>query len=382
MKKTLVMAMAAVCMMASCKKNPLPTPEDQTPVAVEFSTNRIDATVSQTKAPVTTWNGEKLHIYGFKVNRGTDGTQKDLGDERYTFDSPFINNVQADAPMGGGSDINVYRTGTEPYYYSINTNDVYDFYGYYYGDAHLGTVTMNDDAISYPVTITGTQDLMYATTDKTVDVAEATPGSTVAIHQAYGAWAARRGVHPTLNFKHALSQFKFSVKRGVGGYTGDLTIKSIDIVTPTQGTFTVVGENLGFVETPDAAGTQKVTTAPSTGLTLDEASEGDDASVFGDPLMIGPGKTSIKVVVTMQATDYTAGSGASNNEITHEMIIQSAALTGTGATTDMFKGGYSYDVTLIVYGPEQVKFDVTLADWTSGGTLVFDPDNGVVGPEA
>lgn len=387
MKKTLVLAMAAVCMMASCKKNPLPTPEDQTPVAVQFSTNRIDASVSQTKAPVTTWNGEKLYIYGFQVNRGNDGAQIALGAGRYTLASPFINNVDATAPTGADGAINVYRINTEPFYYSINTSDVYDFYGYYVGGDGVitGQATVANDVISYPVTIDGTQDLMYATTNKAQDITDASATDVVETYQAYGAWAARRGVHPTLNFEHALSQFNFKVKRGPGSFEGDLTITSIDIKTPRSGTFTVVGDvdDLGFNETPDDAGTQKVTTehTPATGLVLAKGVEGGEAQAFGTPLMIGPGKTQIEVTVTMTAANYTAGENSSG-EITHTMIIKSQNLTGVGATTDAFRAGHSYNVTLTVYGPEQVKFDVSLREWTPGGEVPYNPDDDNNAPAA
>lgn len=388
MKKTLVLAMAAVCMMASCKKNPLPTPEDQTPVAVQFSTNRIDASVTRTKAPVTEWNGEQLYIYGFQVNRGTNDAQIALGSGRYTLASPFINNVGATAPVGDDAGaINVYRIESEPFYYSINTSDVYDFYGYYVGGDGVitGQATLANDVISYPVTINGTQDLMYAKTNKAQDITDASATGVVEIYQAYGAWAARRGVHPTLNFEHALSQFNFKVKRGVGSFEGDLTITSIDIKTPINGTFTVVGDvdDLGFNETPDNEGTQKVRTehTPASGLVLTEAVEGGEAQAFGTPLMIGPGKTQIEVTVTMTAANYTAGENSSG-KITHTMIIKSQNLSGEGATTDAFRAGYSYDVTLIVYGPEQVNFDVSLRDWDWGGYVDYNPDDDNNAPAA
>jgi hypothetical protein len=348
---------------------------------VQFSANRIDASVAQTRAAVDAWTGaEQLKIYGFKVERSDAGSQVALGSGRYNLTTPFIDNVTAASPATGlTGEITVYRTGSEPFYYSIVTDDVYDFYGYYYGDAQLGTATKNADVISYPVTINGTQDLMYATTDKAQDVSEATAGNTVAVHQAYGAWAARRGVHPTLNFQHALSQFNFKVKRGSGSYTGKLTIKSIDIITPTEGTFTVVGTTPGFVETADATGAQKVTTA--TDLELARDTEGQPAVAFGTPLMIGPGKDAITIVVNMEAENYTAGENNSN-VIVHQMTIPFSSLSNTVANATKFDKGHSYEVTLIVYGPEQVKFDVNLAPWVSGGDVEFDPDNGTVGPAA
>ena len=66
MKKILFIAIAAICVVAGCKKNPVPVPEDDSPVAVQFSTRTIDASVTRTKAAVTSWTGnENLYVYGF-----------------------------------------------------------------------------------------------------------------------------------------------------------------------------------------------------------------------------------------------------------------------------------------------------------------------------
>ncbi len=374
MKKLFVFAIAATCVVAACNKNPLPTPEDETPVAVQFNTKTIDASVTRTKAAIDAWTGnEDLYVYGFAVNRqggADDGAQITLGSGRYDLNNPFINNVSAKSPSQGTVlDVdNPNGEAGEPFYYDINTSVVYDFYGYYYGDAELGDAVKADDAITYPVTIDGTQDLLYATTDKATDVQKDDQGR-VAEHQAYGSWAARRGVQPTLNFQHALSQFTFNVKKGVGSYSGILTVEEIQIVGSNKGNLTVVGENLGYVAAADDDQNDSFKLS-----SLNIVPETNDYSSVQGALMVAPNQASVTVKVTMGATLYSPNDG----KIVYEFELPANSIQGKTA----FLAGESYTVNIIVYGPEEVKFEVSLAQWTDGGTINYDPDNDNNAPAA
>lgn len=378
MKKLFVFAIAATCVVAACNKNPLPTPEDETQVAVQFNTKNIEASVTKTKAPITGWDGSQtLYIYGFAVNRqgGTDnGAQIGLGSGRYTLNSPFINNVSAVSPLAGESAINVYNPqggATEPFYYDINTSVVYDFYGYYFGDAtlHKDKVIMADDAITYPVTIDGTQDLLYATTNKEEDLK-----TGVEEHQAYGAWAARRGVQPTLNFQHALSQFTFLIKRGQGSYNGELTVQNVQILGSNEGNFTVVGATPGYVAATDTDMTDSFILPGNSGssaIVLD--SNTSDYLPVDGALMVAPEQETIRVKVTLKASNYSPNEGV----IVYEFDLKATDVKkdSQSANITKFAAGHSYTAKVIVYGPEEVEFDVTLGDWVEGGEVEYDPDN-------
>ncbi|MBO7321281.1 MAG: fimbrillin family protein [Bacteroidales bacterium] len=382
MKKLFVFAIAATCVVAACNKNPLPTPEDETPVAVQFNTKTIDASVTRTKAAIETWTGkEELHIYGFAVNREggkDDGAQIALGSGRYDLNNPFINDVKASSPASGTTGaINVYAQGTEPFYYDINTSVVYDFYGYYYGDAELEAAVKANDAIAYPITIDGTQDVMYATTDKKEDV----KNSQVAEHQAYGAWAARRNVQPTLNFKHALSQFTFQIKRGNGSYSGDLTVQSVQIIGSNKGNLTVVGATPGYVAATDDNMNDSFTLTGN--MTLTPTST--DYTPVNGALMVAPDQEKVRVKVTLTATNYSPNGGV----IVYEFDLQAKDLlrkdgnnNNESAGATKFEAGKSYRADIIVYGPEEVEFDVTLDSWQNGGWVEYDPDNDNNAPAA
>ena len=47
-----------------------------------------------------------------------------------------------------------------------------------------------------------------------------------------------------------------------------------------------------------------------------------------------------------------------------------------GLTT--FEAGKTYDVTIIVYGMEQIEVTAELKDWEEGGSVVIDPDQDMI----
>lgn len=383
MKKALVLAIAAICMVAACKKSTVPTPEDESPVAVKFNTKTIDASVTKTKAPVTVWDGNQdLYIYGFEVQRNGVGEQIALGEGRYELSSPFIDGktVLAKSPTSGNNSISVIKVGTEPYYYSTNTNVVYDFYAYYFGgaDREEEPNISTTDQVSYSMEIDGTNDLMWATCNKENDVNEGDKTGNpqvpvVQTYQAYGAWAARRGVHPTLIFNHALTQFKFQIKRGKGGYSEGFEVTKIEILGSNKGEFIVVGEEPKYIATavsnenpkhsfahPYFDGTNGVAFAKT-------AEEATGYTEVGNCLMVAPDQPSVEVKFTMDFPDYSG-----DNTMTFEVSPESGN----------FLPGKSYTIKVIVYGPEAVNFDVTLTDWTDGGSVSYDPDEGNSAPQA
>lgn len=385
MKKTLLFAIAAICMVAACKKSPVPTPEDESPVAVQFNTKTIEASVTKTKAPVTAWSGsEDLFIYGFEVQRNGDGKQFTLGSGRYNLESPFIDAVKAKSPSGSATAIDVYANSNsnpqEPFYYDINTSVVYDFYGYYLGTATTESAVKGGDAITYPVTIDGTQDLMWATCNKESDVEKGDKTGNplvpvVQTHQAYGAWAARRGVQPTLNFEHALSQFTFQIKKGQGSYEGNLTVTKIQIIGSNKGNFTVVGNSLGYVAAEDTDETDSfILDGKSSGTNIVFTPQsGNDYLPVDGALMVAPNQETIKIKVSLSASQYSPNGGVIEYEF--DLNAKQVKLEGNGANITKFAAGNSYVVKIIVYGPEQVDFEVSLADWVTGGEIEYDPDS-------
>ena len=209
----------AVAMMAACAKEApqasvpsvLAPAENAEQMEVKFHSNVTASVQSKAQGGVDAWNGaQNLHIYGF---------QRQSGAVDYTAVEPFINNVPAASPDEGAADygIVVNNADKKPFYYVGNYT--YDFYGYYVDD--LVAVPQTDaDGVYLNLELTGGEDVMLAKAVPATDVQKAKDNgvfkgdATWKDGYAYSAYAARRGVQPSLTFKHQLVRFTFQITSG------------------------------------------------------------------------------------------------------------------------------------------------------------------------
>ena len=387
MKKLYVyVALAAMGVMAACSKNDNVDPQgnggntvidDNSPVAVELGVSGVNLDVnvtpkSKAAGALDTWNSQALYIYAF------DRTEDDFTTVA------FIDNVQGTAPAAStpdpqpGDTLGVITLTNpaypgEPFYYSGST--VYDFYGYYIDDAAVesavsaGAVVPTETATSIyvPFRINGTQDLMVAKADPAVDVEGAT--ETVESTRAYSAYAARRGVQPTLRFRHLLSRFNFEIKPGAAS-ADNVTVDSIALVSKVEGELVVVSanaEDLGLnniVEgTLDTLCLPGIAAEGVKTATFDAESDKDNQTptVVGTNLLVIPGETSYELLVWL-----------SNDNGDSPIAPQVAQVTLPGSAT--FDAGKVYTVTIMIYGLESVEVSASLTGWQDGGTVTIDPD--------
>ena len=391
MKKLYVyVALAAMGVMAACSKNDNVDPQgnggntvidDNSPVAVELGVSGVNLDVnvtpkSKAAGALDTWNSQALYIYAF------DRTEDDFKT------AAFIDNVQGTAPAAStpdpqpGDTLGVITLTNpaypgEPFYYSGST--VYDFYGYYIDDAAVesavsaGAVVPTETATSIyvPFRINGTQDLMVAKADPAVDVEGAT--ETVESTRAYSAYAARRGVQPTLRFRHLLSRFNFEIKPGAAS-ADNVTVDSIALVSKVEGELVVVSANAedlglnniveGTLDTlclPGIAAEGVKTETFNSGLSKEEQT----SKAVGTNLLVIPGETSYELLVWL-----------SNDNGDSPIAPQVAQVTLPGSAT--FDAGKVYTVTIMIYGLESVEVSASLTGWQDGGTVTIDPDEDMI----
>ena len=190
------------------------------------------------------WAGQNINVFMFTKDKNTKKTTLNLTDisadptssHNYLYNNTamvtpgsaenLIPNMGATATVASGEAM--IKDGTVQYY-PIEGN--FDFFGYRVDDAaKTGTADMPgvDDSgtnkWTVPFTIDGSQDLMSTkaelTTTQTSDMGTLRPDDY------YSAYAARKGVHPTLTFNHLLSRLQFSVKAGkdnAAGYEAEVT---------------------------------------------------------------------------------------------------------------------------------------------------------------
>lgn len=402
MKKYLLLAVAAVAVTVGCSKKGMQTEgqiDDTTIEAVKFNIDAPSLVVTKTKGvgSVDEWNNAlKLHILGY--DRETTDFKKE---------NALIPDVEVDAPVSGTEGLLTVKQTTkdpdnpaneqqESYYYKNSTN--YDFYGYFVDDATTGAVeyaTRTNGGVYFDVTIDGTQDLMAAKANQAYDVAAS--GGKVNKNQAYSAYAARRGVHPTLKFKHLLSRFNFYVV--AGSSQGEMTrVTGITIDSKTEAKFTVA---------PDVALAPTGTKTPIAikNVPYDSKNDSDATDDFAEETPYAGHKDAVSgsyeltddKIAAILENEYGKVNGCvmvMSGETEHEINIETRLVnsylpvdsqkhtieaadikTADGSTLTKFLPGYQYDVILTIYGPEEIMITAVLSEWKEGGNTLVDPDD-------
>lgn len=388
MKKVLTICAVAAMVAACAKETPMDsqasviTPEEiGEEMPVMFNSNVTASVQTKAQGGVDAWNNaQTLYVYGF---------QREAGDIDYTTAVPFINNVETVSPEEGvaGNSIEVLDSDGKPFYYVGNYT--YDFYGYYVDDLNVEPIAQAD-GIYIPVTLTGGEDIMLAKADPATDVQKAKDAGVFKGEAswndgyAYSAYAARRGVQPSLTFKHQLVRFTFQIISGTNYETaGDpeknLYIKDLTMSARNSAQLCVAGKNLGLTsiqselaELPlrslvDGQLTDlQVYEVPSADAEIEEGS-----NVIGESLMVIP-------------NDYVAGGDAypmslvmeqAGKTITYPVDLKFSSVTGAPSGQTQFTAGYSYRVTVKVYGLEQVELSAELEPWLPGGDIEINTDD-------
>lgn len=442
MKKYLFFAAAAVFMAAGCSKSgpkaELQFPEDDgSPVPIIFNSN-VSSVSTKSQGAIgydenNGWNGKQtLYIYGFTKN--TDGTETI---ENITA-TPYIDCRPSSSPASGlYGEIDVRDGNNEPYYY--NGYDVYKFYAYYIDDAK---VSYNEKGQPVPIVdavagtmsldfkIDGGQDIMIAQTYPTLDLNaakkaaddelaaatgndEAVAAATKKVEELanietkyksiiYSSYTSRRGINPTLVFKHQLSRFVFEIIANDETTANSIKIQSLTLGANNKGTLVFVGNDYAdseygkrdsttriinaatsiveedgdkaYVDTNNntldlAALSLKRKGADGNLVPLEEYSPKVDPEQIGESIMVIPAE-SYPLLLTMSQD------GVTQTPTPVEYIITPSDVKAkNGAIVTAFEAGKQYLVKIKVYSLEKIDFNVELTQWDEVGEIPINPDN-------
>lgn len=397
--KKFMLVLTAAAMVAACSKDDrkpqtsFEVPEEGgAPQALVLTTNVKAAVEVKSQGGVDKWNAaQNLHVYGYqRIKGGID----------YTIATPFVDNVTAVSPAEGAADnsLAVYYPGTTDLYY-YDGNNSYDFYGFYVDELPVVPAAVAD-GILVPVTISGGEDIMVAKADPTADVDKAEeegfftrPATGWHDAYAYSAYAARRGIQPTLNFRHQLVRFRFYIVSGsefdtVGDPDKNLVVKGLSVASRYIADLCVAGDNIGLrniseqtaplaLRTLDPATNQLVDLVPYE-VPSKEVVITDESNLLGESLMVIPNEP-----VEGQVDSYTINVtmtqfGSENNLPLRLSISDVKDENGDPVTQQQFTAGYSYKVYVKVVGLEDVQISAQLEPWVDGGKVDIDSD---VAPE-
>ena len=357
-------------MLAGCQKteisgNQSNVIDDSKPVAMQFGVNAPSFQVTKTKAAVDAWSETEVFVYGLE-NTSSDA---------YTvvIDNYSTTVVDSETPLAIYQD----EATQAPYFYT--EGKTYDFFGYHLGEATQDPAKpeLTDNKVTFAVTFDGSNDVMYAYTDKDEDILK-DQTAQVMTKDVYSAWAARRNVQPTLVFDHALTRFNFYV-RGMNEKSSKVQIESISAKSVLSGNLTVVAkENAGLGFVADASATAAdvfLKNYDDSDFTPTPVVNGSTyvAGGEGASLILAPDMTQLPIVVKMSNIEYPAIT-IPNYEFTAKASDVRKTGLAENAGLTKFEKGTAYNIYINVYGPEEIVITAELTKWADGGDYTYDPD--------
>ena len=380
---------------------------------------RGTGTVGAVGEKENTWANQTVNVY--MLNKGTLELAK-FGED------PIYNNTVLTTPDGNASGIatELDKDGVAQYKYYPTTKTAFDFWGYRLDDANDTTATDQDgsataaaiknnkfvpytsgDSLLIGFKIDGTQDIMAGKAVPTEDEIIKCGGKD----NIYSAFAARRDVQPNIKFEHLLSRLNFQVLDGKKTETTDkdkavkvtgITVKSKatgKLVIAYQGevtTFANVSDQLIVDKDADSekdaallkelkvmqrdgsnlnanlVALQPVTPKWNNGMAM--------ATQVGEALLAIPAK---KYEITINLEQKVQVKGDKDHPTPDDYQIKkytyTADLKNTVNQEKGFEPGYSYNVTITVYGLSEIVITTTLIPWKDGGNIEMNPEDETFG---
>lgn len=381
---------------------------------------RGTGTVGAVGEKENTWANQTVNVY--MLNKGT----LDLA---MFGEDPIYKNTVLTTPNGNASGIATEfdTDGTTPLYkYYPTTKTAFDFWGYRLDDADVtaagdqeGSATaaaiennkfvpyISGDSLLIGFNIDGTQDIMAGKAVPTEkDITKCGGEDNI-----YSAFAARRDVQPNIKFEHLLSRLNFQVLDGKKTETTDpdkavkvtgITVKSKatgKLVIAYQGeatTFANVSDQLivdkDADSEKDAALLKDLKVMQRDGSNLNATLVALDpvtpkwnngtamATQVGEALLAIPADK-YEITINLKQRVQVKGDKKNPNE---ETDFQDKEYTYTADLKNTvnpkgFEPGYSYNVTITVYGLSEIVITTTLIPWKDGGNIEMNPEDETFG---
>ena len=381
---------------------------------------RGTGTVGAVGEKENTWANQTVNVY--MLNKGTLELAK-FGED------PIYDNTVLTTPADNASGIatELDEHGVAQYKYYPTTKTAFDFWGYRLDDANDTTATDQDgsataaaiknnkfvpytsgDSLLIGFKIDGTQDIMAGKAVPTEDEIIKCGGKD----NIYSAFAARRDVQPNIKFEHLLSRLNFQVLDGKKTETTDLdkavkvtgiTVKSKatgKLVIAYQGAETTF-ENVSDQLIVDKDADSEKDAALLKELKVKQRAEGapltqnlEDltpvtpkwnngmamATQVGEALLAIPADK-YKITINLKQKVQVKGDKGTPQEgdFEEKEYTYEADLKNTVNPEKGFEPGYSYNVTITVYGLSEIQITTTLTPWKDGGNIEMNPEDETFG---
>ena len=381
---------------------------------------RGTGTVGAVGEKENTWANQTVNVY--MLNKGTLELAK-FGED------PIYDNTVLTTPADNASGIasELDEHGVAQYKYYPTTKTAFDFWGYRLDDANDTTATDQDgsataaaiknnkfvpytsgDSLLIGFKIDGTQDIMAGKAVPTEDEIIKCGGKD----NIYSAFAARRDVQPNIKFEHLLSRLNFQVLDGKKTETTDedkaVKVTGITVKSKATGKLVIAyqGEATTFANVSDQLIVDKDADSEKDAALLKELkvkqrAEGapltqnlEDltpvtpkwnngmamATQVGEALLAIPADK-YKITINLKQKVQVKGDKGTPQEgdFEEKEYTYEADLKNTVNPEKGFEPGYSYNVTITVYGLSEIVITTTLIPWKDGGNIEMNPEDETFG---
>lgn len=380
---------------------------------------RGTGTVGAVGEKENTWANQTVNVY--MLNKGTLDLAK-FGDD------PIYDNTVLTTPADNASGIATELVeGKAQYKYYPTTKTAFDFWGYRLDDANKATGIEDQEGTDSKVAVTsgefvpytsgdslligfkidGTQDIMAGKAVPTEEEITKCGGED----NIYSAFAARREVQPNIKFEHLLSRLNFQVLAGAESTTNTKTgvnVTGITVKSKATGKLVIAyqGEATTFANVSDQLIVDKDADAEKDAALLKELKvmQRDGSNLNADLVALQPvtpkwnngmalatqvGEALLaipadKYEITINLKQRVQVKGDKNNpneetDFQDKEYTYTADLKNTVNPEKGFEPGYSYNVTITVYGLSEIKITTTLIPWKDGGNIEMNPEDETFG---
>ena len=384
---------------------------------------RGTGTVGAVGEKENTWAKQTVNVY--MLNKGT----LDLAMFGTTDPKPIYDNTVLTTPADNASGIasELDENGVAQYKYYPTTNTAFDFWGYRLDDANKATGIEDQEGTDSKVAVTSGQFVPYTSGDslligfKIDGTQDIMAGKAVPTEEEitkcggenniYSAFAARREVQPNIKFEHLLSRLNFQVLDGKKTETTDpdkavkvtgITVKSkatgkLVIAYKGAAAFENVSDQLivdkdadtekdaallkelevkqradGAPLTQNLEALEPVTPKWNNGMAM--------ATQVGEALLaISADKYEITINLKQKVQVKGDKLNPQEGDFEEKPYTYTADLKNTVNPEKGFEPGYSYNVTITVYGLSEIVITTTLTPWKDGGNIEMNPEDETFG---
>ena len=389
---------------------------------------RGTGTVGAVGEKENTWAKQTVNVY--MLNKGT----LDLAMFGTTDPKPIYDNTVLTTPADNASGIasgiasELDENGVAQYKYYPTTNTAFDFWGYRLDDANDATGIEDQEGTDSKVAVTSGQYVPYTSGDslligfKIDGTQDIMAGKAVPTEEEiakcggenniYSAFAARREVQPNIKFEHLLSRLNFQVLDGKKTETTDpdkaVKVTGITVKSKATGKLVIAyqGEATTFANVSDQLIVDKDADAEKDAALLKElkVKQREDgapltkdlvdltpvtpkwnngmamATQVGEALLAIPANE-YKITINLEQKVQVKGDKLNPQEGDFEVkeYTYNADLKNTVNPEKGFEPGYSYNVTITVYGLSEIVITTTLTPWKDGGNIEMNPEDETFG---